>query len=89
MNSTLTNLKEFKNELENFVAPPNTEGWSLSNLPTHFWETIGECINDIQTHINNETKQCNNKLCYCGSEVDTSNPDCVDFNLCKNHSVDV
>ena len=59
MNSTLTNLKEFKNELENFVVPPNTEGWSLSNLPTHFWETIGECINDVQTHINNETKQCN------------------------------
>ena len=28
------------------------------------------------------------KLCYCGSEVDTSNPDCIEFNLCSSHSMD-
>ena len=29
------------------------------------------------------------KKCYCGKPVDTSNPDCVDFNLCKEHADDV
>jgi hypothetical protein len=28
------------------------------------------------------------KLCYCGNPVDTSNPDCVEFNLCKEHALD-
>ena len=28
------------------------------------------------------------KLCYCGSEVDTSNPDCIEFNLCSSHAMD-
>lgn len=51
LNNTLQNLKDFKEELSNFTAPPNPKGWSLSNLPTHFWETIGECINDIEHHI--------------------------------------
>lgn len=30
-----------------------------------------------------------NKLCYCGNPVDTSDPDCVDFNLCKEHGMDI
>lgn len=51
LNNTLQNLKDFKEELSNFTAPENPGGWSLSNLPTHFWETIGECINDIEHHI--------------------------------------
>jgi hypothetical protein len=29
------------------------------------------------------------KKCYCGNPVDESNPDCVEFNLCKDHSQDV
>lgn len=29
------------------------------------------------------------KKCYCGNPVDESNPDCVDFNLCKDHAQDV
>ncbi len=32
-------------------APENLGGWSLSNLPTHFWETLGECITDIGDYI--------------------------------------
>ena len=28
------------------------------------------------------------KLCYCGSEIDTSNPDCVEFSLCSAHAMD-
>ena len=54
LHNTHTNLKEFKDELNKFVTPPNIEGWCLSNLPTHFWETLGECINDIEKHIENE-----------------------------------
>jgi hypothetical protein len=28
------------------------------------------------------------KLCYCGNPIDTSNSDCVTFNLCKEHQMD-
>lgn len=31
----------------------------------------------------------NNNLCYCGNPVDMTNPDCVDYNLCEEHSMDV
>jgi len=51
LESTLVNLKEFREALDNFEAPENLGGWSLSNLPTHFWETLGECINDIEHYI--------------------------------------
>ena len=51
LENTLINLKDFKQALENYTAPENLGGWSLSNLPTHFWETIGECINDIEHYI--------------------------------------
>jgi hypothetical protein len=53
LENTLVNLKDFKKELENYDAPENFGGWSLSNLPTHFWETLGECINDIEDYIKN------------------------------------
>jgi len=58
--NTLQNLKDFREELTNFSAPENVDGWSLSNLPTHFWGTIGECINDIEEHIKIEgyEKKC-------------------------------
>jgi len=49
--NTLQNLKDFRDALINFSASENVDGWSLSNLPTHFWETIGECINDIEEHM--------------------------------------
>jgi formate hydrogenlyase subunit 6/NADH:ubiquinone oxidoreductase subunit I len=61
LKNTLINLKEFKNDLDNFSAPPNEHGWSLSNLPTHFWETLGECINDIEKYINEDKKQNENE----------------------------
>lgn len=51
LESTLVNLKEFREALDNFEAPENLGGWSLSNLPTHFWETLGECIDDIENYI--------------------------------------
>ena len=56
LDNTLVNLKDFKKALENHVIILDSgRGVSLSNLPTHFWETIGECINDIEHHIT--TKQ--------------------------------
>lgn len=30
-----------------------------------------------------------NKNCYCGKPIDTSNPDCVDYQLCEEHADDV
>ena len=29
------------------------------------------------------------KLCYCGNPVDTSDSDCVTYDLCKEHAMDV
>ena len=51
LENTLVRLKDFKKELENYDVPENLGGWSLSNLPTHFWETLGECITDIEEYI--------------------------------------
>jgi hypothetical protein len=31
----------------------------------------------------------NNNLCYCGNPIDMTDPDCVEYNLCKEHSMDV
>jgi hypothetical protein len=28
------------------------------------------------------------KLCYCGNEVDKTNPDCVKLDLCSEHAMD-
>jgi hypothetical protein len=30
-----------------------------------------------------------NKLCYCGKPIDTTNPDCVTYSLCEEHQYDV
>ena len=46
--TTLHNLKELRDFIDNYVAPPNENGWSLSNLPCHFWEGIGECIDNLE-----------------------------------------
>lgn len=51
LDDTLTDLKSFKNSLSEYAAPPNDFGWSLSNLPSYYWETLGECINDIEKYI--------------------------------------
>jgi hypothetical protein len=66
LDNALVNLKDFKKELENHVIILDSgrkelenhviildsgRGVSLSNLPTHFWETLGECITDIEQYI--------------------------------------
>jgi hypothetical protein len=52
LDNTLVNLKSFKEEIENHVIILDSGiRVSLSNLPTHFWETLGECINDIEQYI--------------------------------------
>lgn len=51
LENTLQNLKDFKEDLGNYDAPENLGGWSLSNLPSHFWEHLGECIGDIEYYL--------------------------------------
>lgn len=52
LENTLQNLKDFKKELEEHtIILDSGRSVSLSNLPTHFWEIIGECIDDIEHHI--------------------------------------
>ena len=54
LENTLVNLKEFKKELEEHtIILDSGRGVSLSNLPTHFWETLCECISDIEDYIKN------------------------------------
>ena len=45
---TLERLKEFRNDLDNH----DFNGISLSNLPTYFWESIGESIDDLEQYLN-------------------------------------
>jgi hypothetical protein len=52
LNVVLENLKGIREFLSTYSAPPNENGWSLSNLSAHFWETLGECIDDLEEHIN-------------------------------------
>jgi hypothetical protein len=51
LTNTLINLKDFMEDLSNYDAPESSDGWSLSNLPSHFWQTLGECISDIEDYI--------------------------------------
>ena len=37
-------FKDFKIDLES----TNLGGVSASNLPSHIWETLGECIDDLE-----------------------------------------
>lgn len=49
--NTLVMLKDIKDYLQS-----NCLGEiHLSNLPQHFWESLGECIKDIDEYINPET----------------------------------
>ena len=34
------------------------------------------------------SEQTTEAKCWCGNPVDTTNPDCVDFNLCREHESD-
>jgi len=53
LNRTLNRLKEFRTDLDNHVVFLDSDrGVSLSNLPTHFWESIGESINDLEEYLN-------------------------------------
>ena len=56
LTNTLINLKDFMEDLSNYDAPESSDGWSLSNLPSHFWQTLGECINDIEDYIKHKHK---------------------------------
>ena len=62
LENTLTNLKDFKKSLSEFSTPSSESGWHLSNLPTHFWETLGECINNIEEFIKQQKIQDMNKV---------------------------
>lgn len=49
-----------------------------------------EMQNKIMKKIEGPVSISSRKLgtCYCGEPVDESNPDCVTFNLCKDHAMD-
>lgn len=44
---------------------------------------ILKCLNDKMPFMQKE------QHCYCGNPIDKTNPDCVEFNLCAEHSDDV
>lgn len=54
LENILINLKNFKKDLEQHVMIlDDGKAISLSNIPTHFWETLGECIIDLENYIKN------------------------------------
>ena len=78
---------ELMKKLDNWVSvhykePKTMEYMDKHNIPT---KLITVTYNDKTI----ESYEINGKLCYCGNPVDTSNPDCVTFNLCKEHQMDV
>ena len=58
----------------------------------HYWMNLHNIPTKLITITYNdktiESYEMDGKLCYCGNPVDTSNPDCVTFNLCKEHQMD-
>ena len=53
-------------------------------------ETASELLENTPYFLHGEWLSIDSgiKLCYCGNPVDLSNPDCVEFNLCKEHQLD-
>lgn len=51
------------------------------------WYYIIERLKKDGLQITN-SKEMKRTNCYCGNPIDTTNPDCVEFNLCKEHAQD-
>jgi len=51
-------------------------------LPLIIYYTKKKGINLLPSSFESEK-------CYCGKPIDTTDPDCVEFKLCKDHSQDV
>jgi hypothetical protein len=46
-------------------------------------------VKDTSYSLEGKWFDIDTKLCYCGNPVDTSDPDCVTYDLCKEHAMDV
>ena len=47
-------------------------------------------VNDLVDTLFEEIEvDSDEELCYCGSRIDETNPDCIEYKLCKEHAVDV
>jgi len=47
LENTLIGLESVKE----YLQENDLNGIHLTNLPQHFWETLGECIDDIRNYI--------------------------------------
>ena len=53
--------------------------------------TLSLDVFSTRKELNNFLKRVADEVenfCYCGEPIDQSNPDCVEFKLCKEHSQD-
>jgi hypothetical protein len=72
-------------ERDNIIQGDIYESTSLNDI-SRIWtkeEFVNKCESDKDF-----SERWELKLCYCGNPVDTSNPDCVMFNLCEEHQMD-
>ena len=71
---------------ERVVCVHSSEGLECSHCIEE-----GKKIKDTQYSLQGEWFEIdsNDKLCYCGNPIDKTNPDCVEYNLCKEHQLDV
>jgi hypothetical protein len=54
-NHPLQNTLDMLNEVKDYLQNNSLGETHLTNLPQHFWETLGECIKNIDEYINPET----------------------------------
>jgi hypothetical protein len=55
-NHPLYNTLIMLNEVKDYLQNNSLGEIHLSNLPQHFWETLGESINNVDNYVNPETQ---------------------------------
>lgn len=96
-------LDKFKNYVNTYDKQPGHEDYSVETIINDFLYGIGICLDEdkfsfsngfdefkkmLIKHIEGEPKQERRTKCWCGNPINEDNPDCVAFNLCKDHATD-
>jgi hypothetical protein len=96
-------LEKFKDYVNTYDQQMGHKKYSVKTIIDDFLYGIGLCLDEdeyysatgyakfkkvLLEHLNAVPASEVPKKCYCGEPVDTENPDCVAFNLCKDHASD-
>jgi hypothetical protein len=96
-------LEKFKNYVNTYDKQVGHEDYEIYTILEDFLYGIGICIDEdkyrcsdgfkkfkevLVKHLDAVSKKELPKKCWCGNPVDQGNPDCVTFNLCRDHASD-